>query len=218
MASKSKRNKTKFKITKELIFLISFLAAIIIATIILSVPSANARSLDRINTAITQYNSENSTSYSTLPKKNCFKELSNSSNYDTVVDKLVDAKSSSEYTYFVYGLLTNATFLEQLSVINQKAETYEVENVYIFYASYVKEAEDEATTDTLSYKNKISEYEGKINSDVDKDIKSFELAKYPAILVFKDGKLVFNSQVGNDSSEYSWSIYVNQALSIAKRS
>ena len=42
MASKSKRNKTKFKITKELIFLISFLAVIIIATVVLSIPSANA--------------------------------------------------------------------------------------------------------------------------------------------------------------------------------
>ena len=66
MASKSRRNRVKFKFTKELLFLIIFLVAVLTATIGLSMPSKSSRQLEALNDAITDYNQENLIKFSFL--------------------------------------------------------------------------------------------------------------------------------------------------------
>ena len=66
MASKSKRNKIKFKWTKELIFLLVGIVVLIVAAVIINLPTSASVTLEKYNTAISTYNSENSTSYNTL--------------------------------------------------------------------------------------------------------------------------------------------------------
>ena len=41
------------------------------------------------------------------------------------------------------------------------------------------------------------------------------MTETPTLLVYKSGELVFNSQ--NESDQYSWTIYINQALSLPKQ-
>ena len=71
MASKSKKNRVKFKWTKELLFLIGALLVMIVVTIVLAIPSRAEKQLDEINTAITEYNTANSTSYYTINNLCC---------------------------------------------------------------------------------------------------------------------------------------------------
>ena len=78
MASKSKRNRVKFKWTKELFFLIGFLVVLIVAAIVLSIPSRAEKQLSEINQAITTYNTANEASYSTIGKNNHLAVLSHS--------------------------------------------------------------------------------------------------------------------------------------------
>ena len=61
MASKSRRNRVKFKWTKELFFLIGALLVMIVVTIVLAIPSRAERQLSEVNEAITSYNTDNST-------------------------------------------------------------------------------------------------------------------------------------------------------------
>ena len=51
MARYGKRNETKFKFTKELGFLIGGIVAIIVATILLSIPNKTDRQIEKYNEA-----------------------------------------------------------------------------------------------------------------------------------------------------------------------
>ena len=213
MASKSKRNQAKFKWTKELIFLIVFVVGLIIITVVLAIPSSSTKNLNKYNEAITAYNTANSTSYTTLTKDNVYEEIDG--NYDNQVESLVKLAKSDKYTYVFYGALDNPTFLEQLSNVNTYAKNYEIEKVYIFLANYVKGAEANSETSTSTYNTKLKEYNKQINEGIDKDCKEFDMATYPALLAFKDGKLVYNTQI-DTKAEYTWNQYINKVFGLEK--
>lgn len=208
MASKSKRNKVKFKWTKELGFLLGSLLIIGIISIILAIPTKAERKLEKINDAITAYNTENSTSYYTLPKDHVFKELSHS--------QLVSKKKSSNYTIVWYGSLTNGTYLENLYKLNSLADTYDVKTVYLYYASFVEDAKADEETETEAYTTQLKKREDALNNNKAADATDIDLENYPAIFVFKDGQLLFNSQVGSESSEYNYNLYFTTAFGLTK--
>ena len=76
MARTGRRTKTKFVIRKELIILVLVIVAMIVTTICLSIPSAAEKRLEEFNTAITEYNTANSTSYSTLGEDSVIRKAS----------------------------------------------------------------------------------------------------------------------------------------------
>ncbi len=211
MASKSKRKKVKFKWTKELIILIAALVVLLTVTIILAIPSQDKKNLTKWNDAITAYNTENSTSYSTLGTEVHLKEVGGSD--ESHFKKARALADTDGYTYFFYGSLANATFLEQLSNINKIAIDYEIENVYLLYATFYEEAQADEETDTVSFKQKCDSYEEILNSGKDGDATDIDLTIYPSLFVYKNNSLIFNTQVGNDSDEYSWNIYIRKAFS-----
>ena len=220
MASKSKRNRTKFKWTKELIFLLAGIVVLIVVAIVINLPTKATVALEKYNNSISEYNTANSTQYSLLPTKHVFK--------DTNIDYIKNDKKSDEYTYVFYGSLTNAEFLENLSKINTIALEYDVKTVYLWYADYVENT-DSDTKATASYKTKVNEYNDIINENINSLVKdsdglyasqdNFDLEVYPALLVFKSNSLVFNSQTYSESdsaSEYTWTTYINSAFKYAK--
>ena len=215
MASKNKRNQAKFKWTKELTFLVVFLVAMIAITVVLAIPSSAKRNLNKYNEAITAYNTENSTSISTLTTDNVFEEISGG--YDKQVSNVMDAVKKEQYTYVFYGKLTEGQFLTQLAEINTVAKEYEVKKVYIFLANYVSDAEANSETATSTYNNQIKEYNKILNADRFSDCKEFDMASTPALLVYKDGKLFFNTQSDADES-FTWSQYINKAFGFEKNS
>ncbi len=214
MASKSRRNKVTFKWTKELIFLIVFLVGMITLTVVLAIPSNAKRNLTKYNEAITQYNTDNSTSYSTIAADNVFEEISGG--YDKQVSNTMKYAKEEEYTYVFYGALKDGVFLEQLSQVNTYAKNYEVKKVYVFLANYVTDSETEGTTTTSTYDNQIKEYNKILNEGRAADCKEFDMSSYPAFLVYKNGGLIFNTQV-DEKSEYTWSQYLNKAFGLQNK-
>lgn len=205
MASKYKKNKVKFKWSKELIILLVVLVAILITTIVLNIPSAKAKSTKQFNDAIVEYNTANSTSYTTLSEDNVFEKISH--------EKLVKKIAGKDYVYVLYSSLNNATILEQLSSINAKAKDEEIKTVYLYSSEWVEKTED---LETENFKTKKAGIEEDINKSKGKDVDDFSVESYPAILVFHDGEMIFNSQTYDESDEYNWSMYIQKALLISK--
>ena len=214
MASKSRRNRVKFKFTKELLFLILFLVVIIVAAVGLSVPSKSSRQLESLNDAITEYNSDNSTSYYTLDKDHHFSVIGGG--ISKKVNKVKKLAAREKYTYVFYGSLNNSTFLEQLYYINQACddEKYDISKVYLFYDDFIEEAKKNGDDDTKEFKDKINGYEEKINAKVNDDSKDFDMTvtDTPTLLVFYKGELLFNTQQ-DESSKYNWTAYITKAFS-----
>ena len=214
MASKSRRNRVKFKFTKELLFLIIFLVVILVATIGLSIPSKSSRQLDSLNDAITEYNQDNSTSFYTLDKDHHFSVIGGG--ISKKVNKVKKLASREKYTYVFYGSLENATFLEQLYYINQACDEdkYDISKVYLFYNDYILEAKKNGDDDTKVFKDKINSYEEKIKVKVNDDSKEFDMTETdkPTLLVFKNGELLFNTQQ-DEEAKYPWTAYIIKAFS-----
>ena len=216
MASKSRRNKVKFKLTKELILLITCLIAMITATVIMAIPSRAEKALERYNTAITDYNTKNETQFAFLDKDNVFDELNFHENFsESDAKNLADKLASDEYVYLFYGSLTNGEFLQNLSLINAVAKSNDVEKVYLAFSNFIDEADDKNSksfiTETLNpientLNNKIAGYDG---DDVD-----LTDTTTPILLVYKDGTLKFNSQTYKKNTEYNWSTIINKAFTI----
>jgi hypothetical protein len=210
MASKSRRNKVKFKWTKELIFLIVFVVAIGAVSLTLGlVKKFSGRDIKAVNEAIAQFNSsESQTVYTIDTYKNVFKPIS--------YNGLVSQKASSDYKYVWYGTLTSADYLRYLYQINEYAEQYEVSTVYLYYADYVQDAINNDTHNTESYKTTLKTMEDKLNAGRT-EAEPIDLEKYAALFVFKDGKLVYNSQIANESDQYNWENQFVKAFSLSKQ-
>ena len=215
MASKSKRNRTKFKWTKELIFLLCGIVVLIVAAILINIPTKASVQLDKYTNAISAYNTTNSTQYSTLPSNHVFKEVS--------IKSLKKKKKSDNYTFVFYCSLTDATSLEYLSKINSAATNLEIKTVYLWFADYVENS-DADTKKTVKYHDKVNEYNNIVNDNINSLVSdgsiyskqdNFDLETYPTLLVFKSDSLVYNSQtysLSDDADQYNWDMYVTTAL------
>ena len=215
MASKSKRNRVKFKFTKELAFLIAFIVVILGLTIGLSIPSKSTKQLEAINDAIIKYDNENSASYNKLDKDHHFSVISGG--MKKKVNKVRDLADRDKYTYVFYGTLNNSTFLEQLYYIDYQCdkERYNISKVYLFYADYVEEAKENGDDDTKAFKDTISKYEDKLNKKVSDDSVDFDMTTIPTLLVFHKGELIFNTQQDKDEKS-NWTTYITKAFSFQK--
>lgn len=205
MASKSRRNKVKFKLTKELIILVVALVAILVATIIMGLPSNEAKKLDEYNGKITAFNNANQTSHQLLSEGHVFKEIS----YNSLTKK----KNNDDYTYVLYGTFDQESFVSNLSILNYQAKEYEIDTIYLFLATWVAEQED---TDSIDFNKEVNEKNSVLNENKDKDQNEFDMADIDTatLLVFKDGSLVFNTQTYDESAEYTWNNYINKALTL----
>ena len=186
------KNKVKFQWTKELIFLISALSAIILATVLLAIPTKSERLASKYNEAIALQNATNSTSYYTISKDHVFVEI----DFEDV-EELKEKVSAKEYVYVVYGSENNATLLSQLYQLNAYAEEYEIENIYIYSSLWVEEQED-----LQAVEEEIKAKENAIATSEELD-----LLEYPTLLVFYEGKIVFNSQDAEGIE--SWEAYLD---------
>lgn len=216
MASKSRRNKVKFKLTKELVLLLTCIVAMITATVIMAIPSRSEKALEKYNTAITDFNTKNETQYGFLDKDNVFDELDFHESFsDGDKEKLAKKLSSDEYVYVFYGSLTNGDFLQNLTLINGVAKENDVEKVYLAFSNFIDETDDKNSKkfidETLTpiqatLNNKAENYFG---DDVD-----LTDTKTPVLLVYEGGKLRFNSQTYKKNPEYNWNTIINKAFTI----
>ena len=201
MASKGRKQKVKFQWTKELGFLIGALVVIIAATIILAIPTKAEKLAAKYNEAITLQNTTNSTSYYTIqPTEHVFEEIEFEK-----LEKLEKALAVKDtYVFVVYGSEYDTVLLEQLYNLNTKAETVELENIYIYSSAWYHEQEDKQAVEVS--KELLAKEEALFGSD----IAEFSFEESPALLVFYNGELVFNSQDAEDIS--GWAGYIDYAF------
>lgn len=209
MASKNKK-KSQFKWTKEFIILISSILVLVALAVVLNLPSSAERRTNKINDAISAYNTENETSYSTLTVENVYKDITH--------DNLASKKAQDAYTYVLYGSYTDGTFLDELYKINLAAKNYDIELIYICDSAWYVDEEDK---DTLDFRNTVKEKMNALNNKKDetKNQDDFDVTLGTALLVFKADNLVFNSQTyskSESSAEYNWDQFVNKALTLGK--
>ena len=211
MASKYKKNKVKFKWTKELLVLILGLLAIIGATIALSLPTNNEKITTEINDAIIAANSQSSsdgssTSYSSIPTDNVYESISHK--------KLLKKIAKEEYVYVLYGSKNSSIILENASKINTIAVSEEIDTIYVYSSLWVEEAED---TNAEAFKSEKKVIEDDLNANKNVDVEAFSVLNYPALLVFHNGSLIFNSQEYDDKDYVTWNMYIQKALYISKQ-
>ena len=87
--------------------------------------------------------------------------------------------------------------LSQLYQLNAYAEEYEIENIYIYSSLWVEEQED-----LQAVEEEIKAKENAIATSEELD-----LLEYPTLLVFYEGKIVFNSQDAEGIE--SWAAYLD---------
>ncbi len=209
MARVGKKNKTKFVLRKELIILVFILLAMIVTTICLSIPSKDEKRLEEFNQAISSYNTANSTQYNLLDDQMVFQKA-NLKGIEKAIDNSKGTESEPKYTYVLYGSLSNATILENLSAINTEAKNREVKKVYFYASDKVDGQEDLNDADFLA---EIEQDETVFNKDVLNGVDKVDLLKPTALYVYKNGELVFNSMKATEDETYSWSLIINQAFS-----
>ncbi len=214
MASKNRRNKVKFKLQPELIVIVACLVIMLVATIIMAVPTKAEKTTTSLNNAIYTYNQNNSSSStgsssssssSYLPNKNVFEEVSHSA--------LVKKIRTEEYVYVIYGQYTsNQTIVGNLYNIQTICEDEKINKVYLYDSTWVDTYDDVASE---SFNNLAKTLQNQIDNNKSADVEGFDLLESPALLVFHNGSMVFNSQ-SYDNDSYTWSMYIQKAFYLSE--
>lgn len=210
MARSGRRNKTKFVLRKELIILVLVLVAMIVTTICLTIPTAGEKRLEEFNNAITEYNTANNTSYSTLTEDSVIRKASLKKLRSEITDDSKGTEDNPRYTYVLYGSLEDATIIQYLSAIDKEAQQREVKVVYLYSSEKVDKQEDKDDTEFLA---DLEKDEDVFNADVLEGVDEVDLLKTPALYVYRNGELVFNSTSLEEDGSYNWELIINKAFS-----
>ena len=210
MASKNRRNKVKFKLQPELIVIVACLVIMLVATIIMAIPTKAEKTTTNLNNAIYSYNQQNSSSGSSSSSSSSY--LANDNVYEEVShSSLVKKIRTEEYVYVIYGQYTsNTTIVSNLYYIQSICEDEEIKKVYLYDSTWVDEYED---TDSESFNVVAHALEEDFNKNKSADVEEFDLLVSPALLVFHNGSMVFNSQTYEDES-YSWAMFTSKIINI----
>ncbi|MBR4496275.1 MAG: hypothetical protein IKP12_03995 [Acholeplasmatales bacterium] len=212
MASKNRRNKVKFKLQPELIVIVACLVIMLVATIIMAIPTKAEKTTTNLNNAIYSYNQQNSSSGSSSSSSSSY--LANDNVYEEVShSSLVKKIRTEEYVYVIYGQYTsNTTIVSNLYYIQSICEDEEIKKVYLYDSTWVDEYED---TDSESFNVVAHALEEDFNKNKSADVEEFDLLVSPALLVFHNGSMVFNSQTYEDES-YSWAMFIQKAFYLSQ--
>lgn len=186
-----KKIKFKFKWTKELVFLLIGLGAMIVATVLLALPSDAEKIYDKYTEAGASLESEHvfkSISYKKLTKK-------------------ISSQVGSEGTFFVfYGATSCTNCVSEIQTINAAANKFEIEEVFYLDATFIDGVEDKEDAGFLAEVDTKEVALGGV-----------DLLSYPALWVYKNGELVFTSDSwkASDSSttiEGTWKLLAEKTF------
>ncbi len=210
MARDIRKNKTRFVLHKELVILVLVLVAMIVTTVCLSIPTGSEKRLAELNDAITEYNTLNSTSYTTLSEDTVLRKVSLKTIESSIKKSADGTEENPKYVYVLYGSLSDATILQYLSAIDTEAKNREVKTVYIYSSEKVDKQEDK---DDSNFLVSLEKDEAVFNSNVLEGVDEVDLLKTPALYTYKNGELVFNSVTVEEDGSYNWELIINKAFS-----
>ena len=205
MARYGKRNSTKFVFTKELGILLGLIVALIVATVLLSIPNRTDRSIEKYNEAITEFNTVNQTQHATITTEDVVYE-------DAEYEDFEEILSGEGTVYILYGTFSLESIASNFVTINTEAENREIEKIYFLSSEYVDTFEDDLENDDDEdiFEATVEGYEKDIfNKNVLEGVEEVDLMKSGALLVYKNGQLVFNS---TSYTDYNWTQIITQAF------
>lgn len=194
-SNKHRKVKTRFKITKPLIFLLGFIVVIIVLTGLLSIESADEKLYTRITNAQAAIDDF---SGKTLDKDNVFKQIS--------YKKLTKKVKSSDYVYVYYGTTTNTNFLTYIQTVNDRAQTYNVDKVYLLDSKWATSID----IDDEDY----GEENNNVLTEVEKALGGVDMTIAPSLWIFQNGNVVFNSEdyLSDTYQAGTWNYVIEQAF------
>ncbi len=180
MASRVSRNKTKFTLTKQFIFLVIFIIALVGSSIYFSLPNGS----DKIYKSYAEVATETDV---TLSKEHVF--------VGTTLNGLERKinNNKDEYLYVYYGMPSCSNCVANIETFNQAAKYFDVEKVYYLNATFIEKYDAENEDDAA----KVDAMEAKVG---------FDLFDYPTLVVYKNGKVVFDSSTYKDESTQSMTV------------
>ena len=183
MADRYNKDKYKFKWTKELIFLICGIVVLIVVTVVLSLPTKVENFLNKWPNA-------------SLSKETVFEEVDE--------NKLVNLINDGGYVFVYYATPDEEEASTNMSLIETKATTFDIENVYWLDSTSIYNATEE-DKELREYKEDILNRE--------EALKGVDLDNTLSFWVFKDGALVTDYADYKDSNETnSFEQVVNKAF------
>jgi len=179
--SGKRRNKTKFKWTKELIFFLIGIVVVIGIMIYCLIPTSERSFYTKWN------NGSNN-----IQLDNQFKEIS----YDGLKKKI----ENKELVYVYYALDTEDESKTNLGILDHYTNThkgtnenthYNVGTVYVYDATEAANLDSDNSEQVAKLDQKEDYFNSIKNASIKKDI---DLEKYSQLWVFENGQLVFSSQ------------------------
>lgn len=198
---RNKNDRTKFKWTKELIFLLCGLGAAIIIMIICLIPTSK-----------TSFYNKYVTDSNALNKDNVFEEIS----YENLKKKI----ENKEMVYVFYSTDLDATCKTNIGILdyytNKHQKTtenthYDVDKVYVLDAKFAYELNEDDSNQLA----KFNEKEDYFNSKRADKIKELDLKTYSQLWVFDAGEMVFSSEtvIGDNQASATFRTCVIKAFS-----
>ncbi len=184
-----RRTKYKFKWTKELTFLLLGLLAIIIVTIILSLPTKVERLIAKWPGA-------------SLTKETNFSEINE--------ERLSNLVNNGDYVFVFYASPSDTNAASKMSLIQTYATKYDITNVYWLDSTEVYQASDE-TKNSRDFKDDIANRE--------EALKGVDLDTTLSFWAFNDGSLLKDYASDADADDTnSFESLVNQVFGAYKES
>lgn len=201
---KKKKVKAKFKLRVELIAILSIVLLMVGVPVVLRLPDSNTKFANSFVEA-----------GGSLTNEHVFKEM----NLNEITKKI----ENSEELVFIYVGSTDCTeSVSQISTINSRAAYWEVEQVIYYDVAFAVAEYEEDSDDETKQKEKMDSVElvfeemGKLDT-----VENFiDLEYTPALWVFENGKLIFNSgDFLNDDkdglrTEMNWSQIADRAFCV----
>lgn len=189
-----KYSKVKFTLRKELIIILAVIVVMLVATILLQLPSKNDKFVKAWNKA-----------GSSITENTVYKETTMNG-----LEGIVSKAKSDEYVYVYFANKSDSTAVTNFDLIYRYANTFEVDTVYIIDSSFASEKDRELDED---FDKMLSDIEAKFK---DSDSNTITLDQNPNFWVFKDGKLV--SEIDQDliTEKGNWNAALIQMFALSK--
>lgn len=197
---KRKKQKAKFKLRMELVAILVIVVAMITTSVVLRLPNAATK----LANSYTEVGS-------TLGSDHLYLEVS--------FDELYEEMNKEGYTFVYFGSPECATCVTEVTTINSRAAYWDVEQVlYVDATDYMIDEEAEDYEEDKELTQEIKNIESKLNGNVSNGISDISLEYIPAIWVFNDGELVFNSSdylnEEEDGMILNWSAIADRAFCV----
>lgn len=195
MASIKKYSKVKFTLRKELIFILAAVVVLVVATILLNLPTKEEKFVERWVEAGGNISEQN----------NVYKEVT----FEELQEELSE-KSADEYTFVLLATPENEESLTYFNTVVSLAELYGVEQIYLVDSTFMVEKDREADAE---FNQELLDIEAKFAHDSD-TVMNLDLVS--DFWVFKGAELIESADDYELSGSINWTTALIQMFSYAK--